>query len=287
MDGQTEGCPEDNVSLGIVIKGPEGVVLAGESRVTLTAQTPQGPMNVNFDNASKLLSFSGAHHRWVGAVTYGQAAIGLRTAHSFLPELENELSKEQRLKVADYAKRLTTFYQKQWTEAHPQGYLGPDMTFVVGGFNEGEPYGRVFTFDLPSKPDPVEQQPKDTDFGIVWGGQREIVESLLRGYDVRLPELAKSSGLSAEQVQNLVNACQGLQMPLPLAVMALQDLVDLAIFFIRTTITYQQLTVGIRGCGGPIDVATITRREGLKFIQRKEIVGEARTGDKPKSRSAD
>jgi hypothetical protein len=113
----------------------------------------------------------------------------------------------------------------------PASLCRADMTFVVGGFNKGEPYGRVFTFDLPSKPNPVEQQPKETDFGITWGGQREIVDRLLRGFDIRLPELAKGSGLSAEQVQNLVTACQSLQMPLPLAAIALQDLVDLAIFF--------------------------------------------------------
>lgn len=63
-------------------------------------------------------------------------------------------------------------------------------------------------------------------------------------------------------------------MSIPLAAMPLQDCVDLAIFFIRTTITAQRLTLGISGCGGPIDVAIITRREGLRFIQRKQIVGE-------------
>jgi hypothetical protein len=63
-------------------------------------------------------------------------------------------------------------------------------------------------------------------------------------------------------------------MNIPLEAMPLQDCVDLAIFFIRTTIDAQKLTVGIRGCGGPIDVATITRREGLKFIPQKKVYGE-------------
>jgi hypothetical protein len=58
-------------------------------------------------------------------------------------------------------------------------------------------------------------------------------------------------------------------MPLPIDVMALQDYIDLATFFIRTTISGQRLTVGIRGCGGPIDVAAITRNNGLQFILKK------------------
>lgn len=58
------------------------------------------------------------------------------------------------------------------------------------------------------------------------------------------------------------------------AAMPLQDCVNLAIFFIRTTIDAQNLSVGVRGVGGPIDVAVITASEGIQFIQRKQIVGE-------------
>ena len=79
------------MSLGIVIKGPEGIVLAADSRVTLTATRPGNPpMEINFDNATKLLTF-GDTHKYVAAVTYGSAVIGLRTAHSFIPELQGAL----------------------------------------------------------------------------------------------------------------------------------------------------------------------------------------------------
>ena len=73
------------MSLGVAIKGPEGIVLTADSRITLEAQREGGlPLPVNFDNATKLLSFSKPHN-FVGAVTYGAAVIGSRTAHSFLP----------------------------------------------------------------------------------------------------------------------------------------------------------------------------------------------------------
>jgi hypothetical protein len=61
-------------------------------------------------------------------------------------------------------------------------------------------------------------------------------------------------------------------MPIPIQAMALQDCVDLAVLFIKTTILGQNLTVGIRGVGGPIDVAIITRREGFKFVQKKILL---------------
>src|ERR1035438_3016853 len=100
------------MSLGIAFKGPEGIVLAADSRVTLHAQLPgaQPPVMIpaTFDNATKLLHIKG--QRFVGAVTYGAGAIGQRsprTAHSFLPELEAAIqakTADNRLSVEDFAK---------------------------------------------------------------------------------------------------------------------------------------------------------------------------------------
>jgi len=267
------------MSLGIAVKGPEGLVLAADSRVTLEShQQGQPPIMVNFDNATKLLSFGEPNinnpHRYVGSVTYGQAAIGLRTANSFVPEFEEELPGE-RLKTDDLAERLSKFFMKQWQAVMPSDYAGPSMIFIVGGFNAGEPYGRVYLIEIPSNPIPIEQHGKPGEFGITWGGQRQFVDRLLRGYAPGLPELIKNAiNLKPAQMSELTKALQPLQMSTPVQMLALQDCVNLAIFFIRTTIEAQELSVGVRGVGGEIDVATITRRDGLHFVQRKKIAGE-------------
>lgn len=88
------------MSLGIAFKGPEGIVLAADSRVTLMAQMQQpnvtAPMLLpaTYDNATKLLRVKSQDY--VGAVTYGVGAIGQaapRTVHSYIPEFEQELRK--------------------------------------------------------------------------------------------------------------------------------------------------------------------------------------------------
>lgn len=257
------------MSLGIIIKGPEGIVLAADSRVTLSTQMPDGMLHVNYDNATKLLSFS--QQNYVGAVTYGQAAIGLRTANSFLPEFESTIG-DTRLSVQEFSERLSKFFVEQWEKEMPKDYDGPNMTFVVGGFDDGEPYGKVFLFEIPRIPQPKLQNDKD-EFGISWGGQREIVDRLIQGFDERLMQIAVGTlSLNQEQAALLYNNLrQNLQLPIPIQAMALQDCIDLATFFIGTTSVGQRLTVGVRGVGGPIDVAVITRRTGFKFVQRKEI----------------
>jgi hypothetical protein len=210
-------------------------------------------------------------------VTYGLAAVGLRTAHSFVPEFESELPKE-RLSVKDFTTRMRDFYLKRWKDFEPslsEPYTGPNMTFVVAGFDDDQPYGQVWEFGIPNPLELLERQPVDS-FGVTWGGQREVVDRLVQGFDYRVPEILTSClGLSSEQEKMVMTALQSVQMQMPLQAMALQDCVDLALFFIRTTISAQQMTVGVRGCGGAIDVATITGRDGISFVQRKRIRGES------------
>lgn len=264
------------MSLGVVIKGPEGVVLAVDSRVTLEAnRTGTPPILVNFDNASKLLSFSKPHD-YVGAVTYGVAVIGKRTAHSFVPEFEqNVLSKEEkRLSILNYAKKLSEFFMKRWKELMPQNYQGPSMSFIVGGYNEGKPYGNVYLFYIPKKPTPEPRNPKD--FGMTWGGQLEISSRIIHGYDPRFINVIRNTlNLNDQQVNMIIQELRkNLEYPIPYDVLPLQDCVDLAIFLIHSTMTAQRLAIGVRGVGGPIEVAVIKRTQSINFIQKKEIQGE-------------
>ncbi len=247
--------------------------------------TPQGTkqMPVYFDNATKLFSFSEPNTS-VGVVTYGQAVIGQqtpRTAASFLPEFESGLPKK-RLTVLEFAEKVSEFYLKQWQLAMPpddQIANIPNMTFVVAGFNPDDVYGQVFIVEIPRAPQPAERN-KGSEFGITFGGQNEIVSRIIMGYDPRLPDaLQKDLNLSSEQVTKFGSLIKQFQLPIPLQVLALQDGVDLACFFIRTTMDAQKVSVGVRGVGGSIDIAIIKRNQNLQFIQRKQEHGELESGN--------
>jgi 20S proteasome alpha/beta subunit len=269
------------MSLGIAFKGPEGIVLAADSRVTLNRELMQGTEKIiipsTFDNATKLLKFQ--NHDYVGAVTYGAGAIGAReprTAHSFLPEFDRELAKEgaPRLSVEGFAKKLSDFFLARWSERLSEAPQNIDMIFMVGGFDEDAPYGRVYQFAIPGRPVPFEQQ---TDvFGLTWGGQLGYTSRLIKGWDPQLPDLVqKHLSLTDEQKSDLTSLLDSnLSLRIPYQFLPLQDCVDLAIFLIRTSIEIQRWLVDIRGVGGAIDVATITRTEGFKYIQQKAIIGQ-------------
>ncbi len=273
------------MSLGIAFKGPEGIVLAADSRVTLTGQMqqPNQPAVLipsTYDNATKLLRVKGQSH--VGAVTYGVGAIGQkepRTAHSYIPEIEQELGNPGRLSVQEFSSRLSKFFLKKWQEQKMPSIPGQDMVFLVGGYDEGATYGKVFDIYIPSRPSPFEWHSGPGEFGCVWGGQREYADRLIQGFEDRLLDLAKGFlSLDDQKREGLrLHLKAQLQAPVPFAFLPLQDCVDFAIFLIRTTITMQHWLLGLRGVGGAIDVAVITQTEdGLKEIQKKKITGEER-----------
>ena len=265
------------MSLGVVVKGPEGIVLAADTRITLNAQSPNmpSPIIANFDNATKLLSF-GAPHNWVGAVTYGDATIGRRTAHSFIPELEPTLADCQ-LTVFEYAERLSEFFLQRWHDAQMPSHRPANggMNFIVGGYDKDAPYGEVFLFNIPNSPTPSSRN-EGTNFGMTWGGQLEVASRIIHGYDPRLPQLVQNGlKIGRSKVESLLKeVTPQLEYSIPYDVLPLQDCVDLAAFLIRTTITAQNFAIGIRGVGGSIEVAAITRTDGLRWVQKRDLHGE-------------
>ena len=148
------------------------------------------------------------------------------------------------------------------------------MSFIVGGYDQEKPYGAVFLFNIPQAPGPEPRN--EGEFGMTWGGQLEIANRIIHGYDpALLPLLCDKLNVPESDMRALKDAIRHrFEYTVPYEVLPLQDCVDLAIFLIRTTITAQNLSVGVRGVGGTIEVAAITRKDGLKWIQRKEIHGE-------------
>ncbi len=268
------------MSLAITFKGSEGIVLAADSRVTLTAQhkDPSGKdwlVPATYDNATKLLKIAGQNH--VAAVTYGVGTLGHpepRTAHSLLPELEAALDPKKRLSVEEFATKLSDFFMAQWQARVPAGANIGNMSFLVAGYDEKAAYGRIFEIQVPGAPKPVEKTVND--FGLMWGGQQEITSRILNGQDPPLMAVLKTKfNLDDAKVNALVteiNAASAAKIPYQF--LPLQDCVDLSILLIRTTSQLMDYQTQVRGVGGAIDVATITRQEGFRHIQRKEIRGE-------------
>ena len=254
------------MSLGIIINGPEGVVLASDTRVTLMSPGSSG--TVSFDNASKMLLLDGVGGR-VAAVTQGDGTIGGRTIHSLVPAFRAWIGDEH-FTVQGYAQRLSDFFMHCWQQA---GSPPSDIHFIVGGIDLQSAYGEAHRFQVPSQPVPLVQRAPGL-FGMSWGGQSEIASRLINGFDYQMVQSIVSAFPSVDMSQLIQVLQTQSALPIPYSSLPLQDCVDLAIFLMRATITAQGLSTGLRGVGGTIEVITITPTEGVQWIQKREIRGE-------------
>lgn len=74
-----------------------------------------------------------------------------------------------------------------------------------------------------------------------------------------------------DQVNKLIEVWGQMGLTIPYPFLPLQDCVDLSTFLVEMTSAVQGWMIGLRGVGGAVDVATITRTDGLQAIKRKRI----------------
>ena len=98
----------------------------------------------------------------------------------------------------------------------------------------------------------------------------------VNGIDQLAIEHVKQKLTIADQDMNdaVAEASQLHQLKIPYQFLPLQDSVDLSILLVKTTSQLMQYTTDVRGVGGAVDVATITRTEGFKNVQSKQIRGD-------------
>ncbi|MDE0207672.1 MAG: hypothetical protein OXP66_16785 [Candidatus Tectomicrobia bacterium] len=267
------------MSLVAVVKGPEGVVLGADTRLTLTVTDPNGSRrDVNYDNATKFLTFprsvSGVH---VAAVTYGNAIIDERSVPSYTPEIEMQMEPLPQT-VEQYAVYISEFFQNKWDQISSKSpnSLQGSITIIVGGYDSNKPHGSVYDFTIPQNPLP--RQHYEGGFGMRWGGQLNIANRIIFGFDPDLIAVIRNElSVPPDKAQTLLDAARSrLEYAIPYRMLPLQDCIDLVTFLIRTTITAQSLSTGMRGVGGAIEVASITRTGGFAWVQKRDMRGERR-----------
>lgn len=264
----------NHMSLAVTVICPEGVVVAADSRVTLSYYLdPDAEEKIiiqsNFDNATKLITLKEPHN-YVAISTVGAGTICDRTIHSFAAEFQESLG-EYRLKIKEYAQKLEEFYQAQWDKTEHSDDES-DIEFQVAGLDEGELYGELYSVTVPKGSGGPIQKIKRGAFNVAWNGDVSLVTRLVNGID---PLLAyKLDGASfdksvMEQISGIISSLPGSNYPI--STYALQDSVNLARFLINSTIQGQNLLQTQRTVGGNIDIFVIKNEGGCSFISRKEL----------------
>ncbi|MFC1969205.1 hypothetical protein ACFLVF_01785 [Chloroflexota bacterium] len=245
------------MSFVITVFVPEGIVLASDSRQSITvkrlpeAAKQQSVETVNSDFVYKVFLLP---KRGVGISTFGEFAMGKITVESHLKRFQEEIIRDGD-GINNVAQKLLEYFRDINS--------GADTTFHVAGFMKESGLSVPYVYNchvsrnelkrLNTKPGKDE-----ITYGVSWGGQGDVIAGILGP-----PRpLNRDDG-----IQRFVKA------PVIWNAMTIQDAIDFAIYAVRTTIDTIRFQARQKNVGGAIDVLLITPEEA-SWIQRKKYRGQ-------------
>jgi hypothetical protein len=275
------------LTIAISIKINDGLVLASDSASTLLAVAPAvGPQpqvfNV-YNNADKVFNLQKGVP--IGAMTWGAGNIGQGSISTIMKDLRKIFSDgdeehhpgwkldTKTYTVEGVAQKFKQYvFDELYTPAFKNIESKPDLGFIIAGYSTKAAMADEYMIEIKGGacdgPKPVR---KRDEIGMIWGGNAEAINRLVVGVGAQLPQvLGNIFRLEPEQIPPVIQTIQqNLQLPLVVPAMPLQDAIDLAEFLVDYTIKFSRFMPGAPTVGGPIDIATISKHEGFRWIKRK------------------
>jgi hypothetical protein len=239
------------MSLIISLYVPEGIVLAGDSRLTLnwSEKNPTGE-TIHFSiNGSDTNSKIFAIQNKFGLGAFGMADIKGVPIAGFINEFIEEKI-EDKTEVNEIPEKLQEFFGKKFDY--------PAVNFYVAGYKieKGISIQHVYFVNIAGKTcNRVNDKDGAIHFGANWGGEIEILQRLIQ--DVQLRKGADWSEMKAS--------------PIMYNFLTLQDAIDFCEFGIRTTIETLRFQRRAKTVGGSIDTLIIRPKTGAEWIRKKGL----------------
>lgn len=105
----------------------------------------------------------------------------------------------------------------------------------------------------------------------MWDGQYEARNRLVLGLGFDIHGALMGHGMPPQDAGRLQEALvRDLCATLSVLAMPIQDAIDLARFLVETTIGFVRFAAFLpKSVGGAVEIASITRHEGFRWVQRK------------------
>lgn len=258
------------MTIVIAIKINEGIVMASDSA---TAVFPEGKLDNIYYNRKKL--FNLIKGLPIGIVTFGDGEIGdltipllVRKFRRIINDKDGEIQLNTRnLVMRNVALKFLKFLKIELHNAKEEGNLQSHQIigFLIGGYSTKADVPELWEVKIENFRDfIIEQQ------GYSWRGQGEIIQRILYGHCTKLGSILKNHNLTDEIIKSILNECkQDLRAKMIINTMPIKDVIEVAMFLMQTTIKYYRYRSGFSLVGGSIDIASITREKGFRWIQRQ------------------
>lgn len=244
------------MSLVIAIYVPEGIVMASDSRqsITIEGKTPEGKdfkvETVNSDAVTKTFLLE---NQRVGISGFGGDVLGGQPIATRIKSFV-----EAQLGSGDDVKTIPPKLIAHLRSSFPNAETG----FHVAGYKREGKLSVPYVYYCHVARNEVARRNIKPDgsvsYGATWSGEVDILASILSPVTVK-DEAGKDKVIRAVS-------------PVAWELMPLQDAIDFAVYAIQTTIDTMRFQARRKTVGGPIDVLALTPDEA-KWIQKKELRG--------------
>ena len=255
----------------VSVKINDGVVMASDSASTFT----NGQVYLTADKIVNLVKGLP-----VGAMVTGAGGIGSELITTILKDLRSRLDGSDghawaidrtAYTMEEIAGRVRQFLIEEKVPAWPQQDV--QMLLRLCGYSAGRPLPEVWEVLINGKDLPPNIRRKgEGDIGPNWDGEYEPLNRMMLGLGLAFREAAKKAGIdvtSEKETEVMSNMSQ----PMILAAMPIQDAIDLARFMVETTVGYVRFCTvkQPKTVGGSVEIATITKHEGFRWVQRRHF----------------
>jgi hypothetical protein len=255
------------LTIAVTIRVNAGVVMASDSAVTISA----GDRVLKaFYNADKIVNLCRGYP--VGVVFFGAGSIGLVALSTVAKDFRATTIEGgydwSKCRVEEVNDRFCDYLQgrcKLLPDDEKPGTFG----FYMAGFSQGEDLPEVWHSSLEKGLLKVKER-DTTPWGIVYDGMRQPLDRLIYGFDNDLLALLDELGIDKNTqdvfVGRLLAKAQAVLIYPP---MPIQDAIDLARCLVETAGWYWRFSPGVASVGGPVELATLTKHEGFRWVARK------------------
>lgn len=264
----------------VAVKVHDCIVFAADSATSLSEADANGQHHIVniYENANKVFNL----HKGlpICAMTAGIGNFGPSSISTMSKDLRRLFSSDDanwkidpnNYTIEEVAKKARRyFFDDRFSSVQPL----PQGTFDywIGGYSSDAELGEIWQIQIQngtcSAPIIVADRDQTT---IQWGGQPEAINRLLLGYGQALPQALLDAGLDPSNLDGLLrHIVAKSQANVLSAAMPVIDAIRLAEFLVDTTKKFVQFLPGGNTVGGAVDVATVTKHEGFKWISRKHF----------------
>ena len=268
------------MTIVVSVRANDGIVLATDSATSFV--DANGQVVKVYNNANKLFNLVKI---WpIGAMTYGAGSIGAVSISTLSKDLRKKLTpildapvdanfvlNQDTYTVEEVAEKAKTFFHDAYTQAYPVPVPNFFLGYRVCGYSANDALPEAWEIRITQNGAEGPDQLYAADgFGPRWAGETEAIDRLVLGVGSKIYDALEQGGMDHATAHakgdDLVSRMRA---ELYLPAMPIQDAIDLAKFLVDAASRFAHFTLRPATVGGPMEVATITKHEGFRWIVRK------------------